>query len=75
MDGLSITSLRAHYCVQYKNSLIGKHLKALQQLAIFHLDDGLCDPELMELWKATGELGALLWIPEIKDSAQYQVSF
>jgi hypothetical protein len=34
--------LRASYMVQYKNSLIGKHFKGLQQLAVFQLDETLC---------------------------------
>jgi hypothetical protein len=60
--------------VQYKNSLIGKHFKALQQVAIFHLRDGMCDTRLFEVWKATGELGAYLWYDEIKDMDAYLVS-
>jgi len=43
LDGLILPPLRARYMVQYKNSLIGKHFKALQQVAIFHLRDGMCD--------------------------------
>jgi len=61
--------------VQYKNSLIGKHFKALQQLAVFHLHGGLCSKELFDLWKANGELGALIWYPEIKDIDKYLVSY
>ncbi|KAF8963433.1 hypothetical protein BDZ97DRAFT_1939527 [Flammula alnicola] len=71
LDGLAINSLRAHYCVQYKKSLIGKHFKALQQLAVFHLNDTLCPPDIFEIWKASGELGAMLWFPEIKNMSQY----
>ncbi|EDQ99232.1 uncharacterized protein LACBIDRAFT_316826 [Laccaria bicolor S238N-H82] len=71
LEGLTIDSLRARYCVQYKNSLIGKHFKSLQQLAVFHLNDSLCPPHLFEIWKASGELGALLWFPEIKNMDQY----
>ncbi|KAJ7784239.1 hypothetical protein B0H16DRAFT_1295984 [Mycena metata] len=70
-DGLSVPPLRAAYMVQYKNSLIGKHFKSLQQLAVFQLDDQLCSPQLFNLWKANGELGALLWYPEIKNMPQY----
>lgn len=73
MDGLSIPALRAPYLVQYKNSLIGKHFKTLQQLAVFHLDEKLCSPQLFNLWKANGELRALLWYPEIKDMEGYLV--
>ncbi|KAJ7165402.1 hypothetical protein C8R46DRAFT_901106 [Mycena filopes] len=70
-DGLSIPALRASYMVQYKNSLIGKHFKSIQQLAVFHLDDKLCSPQVFNLWRANGELGALLWYTEIKDMTQY----
>lgn len=58
--------------VQYKNSLIGKHFKTLQQLGVFHLH-GLCTPKVFDLWKASGEFGALLWYHEIKDMAGYLV--
>ncbi|KAG5646330.1 hypothetical protein H0H81_008515, partial [Sphagnurus paluster] len=70
-DGLSIPPLRSQYLLQYKNSLIGKHFKALQQLAVFHLDDTLCSKAVFDLWKANGELGALIWYPEIKDMDGY----
>ncbi|KAJ7436399.1 hypothetical protein FB451DRAFT_1344639 [Mycena latifolia] len=68
--GLSIPPPRPRYVVQYKNSLIGKHFKMLQQLGVFYIHD-LCTPLLFDLWKATGELGALLWFPEIKDMDVY----
>jgi hypothetical protein len=48
-------------------------LGSISRLAIFQLDDKLCSPELFELWKANGVLGALLWFPEIKDMDQYLV--
>ncbi|KAJ7908106.1 hypothetical protein B0H13DRAFT_2233350 [Mycena leptocephala] len=70
LNSLSIPPPRARYVVQYKNSLIGKHFKMLQQLGVFHLHD-LCSPLLFDLWKATGELGALLWFPEIKNMDIY----
>jgi hypothetical protein len=73
VDGLSIPPLRAQYLVQYKNSLIGKHFKSLQQLAVFHLDEKLCSPQVFDLWKANGDLGALLWYPEINDMEMYLV--
>jgi hypothetical protein len=74
IDGLNIPSLRPRYIIQYKKSLIGKHYKALQQLAIFQMDSSLCSPALFELWKANGVLGALLWYPEIKNMDKYLVS-
>ncbi|KAH9910220.1 uncharacterized protein B0H18DRAFT_1090055 [Fomitopsis serialis] len=62
VDGLNILPIRARYIIQYKDNLIGKHFKALQQLGIFHLDDTI---------SATGELGALLWFTEIEDMDMY----
>jgi hypothetical protein len=59
LSGLTTPPPRAAYLVQYKNSLVGKHFKILQQLAIFHVHD-LCPDNLFNLWKATGELGAML---------------
>ncbi|KAJ7827202.1 hypothetical protein B0H13DRAFT_1454906, partial [Mycena leptocephala] len=55
-DGLNMSPLHASYMVQYKNSLIGKHFKDLQQLAVFQLDETLCSPAVFELWKANGVL-------------------
>lgn len=72
-DGLSIPPLRASYMLQYRNSLIGKHFKSLQQLAVFHLDPSLCPPLVFDLWKATGELGSLLWYHDIEDMDSYIV--
>lgn len=61
VDGPNMQPLRSRYMLQYKNSLIGKYFKALQQLAVFHLhDEGLCSDRVFDLWKATGELGALM---------------
>ncbi|KAJ7939499.1 hypothetical protein B0H13DRAFT_1455447, partial [Mycena leptocephala] len=56
--------------VQYKNSLSEKHFKMTPQLGVFHLHD-LCTPLLFDQWKATGELGAHLWYPEIKKMDAY----
>ncbi|KAF8994436.1 hypothetical protein BDZ89DRAFT_1172332 [Hymenopellis radicata] len=70
ITGLTIPPPRAAYLVQYKNSLIGKHFKTLQQIGVFHVHD-LCTPDVFQLWKVTGELGALLWVPEIRDMDTY----
>ncbi|KAJ7791591.1 hypothetical protein B0H14DRAFT_3094462 [Mycena olivaceomarginata] len=70
IQGLSIPPPRPRYIVQYKNLLIGKHFKMLQQLRAFHVHD-LCPLLLFDLWKATGELGAHLWFPKIGDMEQY----
>ncbi|KAI0309904.1 hypothetical protein OF83DRAFT_1088741 [Amylostereum chailletii] len=71
IDALTLPPVRAQYMTQYKNSLIGKHFKALQQLAVFHMHGSLCSDNLLRLWKAAGGLGAILWCPEIRDAAQY----
>ncbi|KAJ6586682.1 hypothetical protein B0H10DRAFT_1733084, partial [Mycena sp. CBHHK59/15] len=70
-NGLNLASVRGRYIVKYKNGLIGKHFKILQQLGIFHLHDDLCSNNLFNLWKASGELGALLWYPEIRNLEEY----
>lgn len=72
IDGLSIDAFDARYIVAYKNSLIGRHFKILQQLAIFQLE-GLCTDVEFDMWKALGELGALVWYHEIKDMDSYLV--
>ncbi|KAJ7269023.1 hypothetical protein C8J57DRAFT_1435715 [Mycena rebaudengoi] len=71
VEGLNLASVRGRYIVQYKNALIGKHFKILQQLGAFHLHEDLCSKNLFDLWKASGELGALLWYPEIRNLEQY----
>lgn len=74
LDGLTLTSHFAEYICQYKNALIGKHFKVLQQLAVFQLYDNLCPDPIFDLWKATGELGAMLWYHTIRNIKQYMVS-
>ncbi len=73
VDGLSLYPVRGHYLVKYKNALVGKHFKILQQVGVFHLYGDLHDVMLLDLWKATGELGALLWYDHIKDMKAYLV--
>ncbi|KAJ7838296.1 hypothetical protein B0H14DRAFT_3700910 [Mycena olivaceomarginata] len=61
LSGLTVPPIRAGYMIQYKNNLIGKHFKTLMQALMFHFS----------LIKAAGDLGALLWIPEIHDMEHY----
>ncbi|KAI0747423.1 hypothetical protein BC629DRAFT_1685614 [Irpex lacteus] len=75
VDGLSIPPVRGHYMVQYRNNLIGKHFKSLQQVGVFHLHPDLLETShgtlLLDLWKATGELGAQLFCHCIDDMDTY----
>jgi hypothetical protein len=73
--GLSgVVSLNARYIAQYKNSLIGRHLEATEQLGVFQLRDDLSTETMFQLWCVTGELGAYLWFPEIDLNGTYLVS-
>ena len=74
LDGLSGSREDAKYLVKYKNNLVGRQFKFLQQLAVFHLHRDMCTDVVFDLWKATSELGALLWYPVINDMEQYLVS-
>ncbi|THV03123.1 hypothetical protein K435DRAFT_852192 [Dendrothele bispora CBS 962.96] len=70
INGLTIPPPRAAYLIKYKNSLIGKHFKILQQLGTFHIRD-LCSEPIFKLWKASGELGAMIWYTVIDDMNEY----
>ncbi|EPQ60241.1 hypothetical protein GLOTRDRAFT_112937 [Gloeophyllum trabeum ATCC 11539] len=71
VDGLGLPPIRAQYIVQYKNNLIGRHFKVLQQLGIFHLHGDLCSSLMFDMWRATGDLGAYLWYHQISDMETY----
>ena len=70
--GISAHSVRPEYLMQYANSLVGRQLKTIAQSFVFVAYD-LVPPELFSVWKAVGELTALLWMPEIADARQHQV--
>jgi hypothetical protein len=44
------------------------------QMMVFHVHGLVSDAEF-ELIKAVGELGAMLWVPEIDDMTRYLVCF
>ena len=74
IDGLGVThGVQARNLVNYRGNLVGKHFKWLSQLAVFSLHWGGCNPITFDLWKATGELGALVWYQKILDMDQYVV--
>jgi hypothetical protein len=75
VDGLAgvPSGVQARYLIDYKNNLVGKNFKWISQLMAFSLHWGGCDPIVFDLWKATGELGTLVWCTKILDVDQYVV--
>jgi len=71
--GINTPSIRAGYIMQYANSLIGRQLKIIVQTMVFHCFD-ILSPDMFALWKAIGELTALLWLPAIDELGIYLVS-
>lgn len=71
-NSISAHSIRPEYMVQHANSLIGRQLKTIVQSFVFAAHN-LVSPGLLSVWKAIGELTALLWMPEIADPSKHQV--
>ncbi|KAJ7218497.1 hypothetical protein GGX14DRAFT_560838 [Mycena pura] len=70
-NGLSIPAIRAGYILKYAGSLVGRQLKILVQTSPFHVGDLVDDQNKFVAWRASGELAALLWMPEIKNMEQH----
>ncbi|KAJ7778754.1 hypothetical protein DFH07DRAFT_865468 [Mycena maculata] len=64
-NGLSIHAI----IMQYAGSLMGRQFKTIVQTNIFHVYGLVTDNQFIA-WKATGELSALLWFPEIRNMTE-----
>ncbi|KAF7303406.1 hypothetical protein MIND_00569000 [Mycena indigotica] len=70
ISAMNMPPMRAAYKIQYRNNLIGKDYKAIMQALVFHVH-GICTPEQFRLVKATADLGAWVWVPEIDNMSNY----
>ncbi|KAK4702571.1 hypothetical protein P7C70_g3650, partial [Phenoliferia sp. Uapishka_3] len=65
------TTLNAEYFVQHADSLVGKELRLLSQICPIALaplvESGTVSPEVLKLWRAIGDLGALLYVQTVPE--------
>ncbi|KAI0632552.1 hypothetical protein C8Q77DRAFT_1196027 [Trametes polyzona] len=69
-DGIGDRSLRPDYLLQFRGSLVGRHLHSVAQLAVF-LFARLVDPILHAVWVSLSRLCALLFVQKIKNMPEY----
>ncbi|KAK4698294.1 hypothetical protein P7C70_g7986, partial [Phenoliferia sp. Uapishka_3] len=65
------TTLNAEYFVQHADSLVGKELRLLSQICPIALaplvESGIVSTEVLNLWRAIGDLGALLYVQTVPE--------
>ncbi|KAI0668320.1 hypothetical protein C8Q78DRAFT_980185, partial [Trametes maxima] len=72
-DGIGKHSLRPDYLMQFRGSLVGRHLHSIAQLAVF-LFARTVEPVLHTVWVHLSRLCALLYVMIIKDMPKYKVT-
>jgi hypothetical protein len=72
LAGLNLEPLRPGYLMQYKGSLVGKHYKQIVQTLAFRIRKYV-DEDHFAVWKAVGNMSALMWYTEIRDMTEYLV--